>query len=84
MSAAIIPFPPARRLLLVASIARRTFDLRPDADEQHIRRSVDVQANVMRRKCIAEELIHREAVNLDAAVRALLQTEVTSRPQGRR
>ena|ERR1700730_1981903 len=60
MSAAIIPFPCARRLDLVRSIVRRALLLQPFAAEAHIRRSLELQAIVMRRKGIGEALVLRE------------------------
>lgn len=77
----VIPFPAARRLALVASIARRALELNPAAGEQHIRRSVEVQATAMRRRGIAEELIAREAAGLGSAVRALIWDAVMA-PRG--
>jgi Family of unknown function (DUF6074) len=84
MTAEVLPFPASHRRVLVASIARRALELCPDAGEQHIRRSVDVQATVMRRKGIAEDLIRREALSLDGAVRALMWDAVLSSPRGGR
>jgi hypothetical protein len=72
----VIPFPAARRLSLVSSITRRALELNPAAGEQHIRRSLDVQATVMRRKGIAENLIARETASLDGAIRALIWNAV--------
>jgi hypothetical protein len=83
MSAALIPFPTARRRDLVAGIARRALELSPAAGEQHIRRSLELQATVMRRKGIAEDLIVREAAGLDVAVRMLIWDAVMM-PRGAR
>ena len=83
MTAVVIPFPCARRVALVRSIARRALELNPAAGEQHIRRSLDVQATVMRRRGVAEDLISREANGLDGAVRALIWDAVMA-PSGTR
>ena len=83
MTADVIPFPAARHLALVNSITRRALELNPTAGEQHIRRSLEVQATVMRRKGIAEDLIARETAGLDSAVRALIWNAVMA-PRGAR
>ncbi|WP_028332792.1 DUF6074 family protein [Bradyrhizobium sp. USDA 3256] len=82
MTAAVIPFPAARRVDLVASIARRALELPPQAGEQHIRRSVDLQATVMRRKGVSEDMIDREKVALDGAVRASIWDAVLAPRKG--
>ncbi|MGX1417437.1 DUF6074 family protein [Bradyrhizobium elkanii] len=82
MTAAVIPFPAARRVDLVASIAHRALELHPQAGEQHIRRSVDLQATVMRRKGISEDLIEREKAALDGAIRALIWDAVLAPRKG--
>lgn len=82
MTAAVIPFPAARRVDLVASIARRALELPPHAGEQHIRRSVDLQATVMRRKGVSEDLIEREKAALDSAVRVLIWDAVLAPRKG--
>lgn len=76
MSAAVVPFPAARRHHLVSSIARRSLDLGPVAGERHIARSLELQAVVMRRKGVAEHLIARETRALDSAVRAQIWNTV--------
>lgn len=78
---ALIPFPAARRLDLVASIARRALELTPECGEKHIRRSVGLQVIVMRRKGIAEHLVKREAVALEGAIRALIWNAVMATPR---
>lgn len=83
MSSVIIPFPAARRHDLVHSIARRSLQLHPAAGEQHIRHSLKLQATVMRRKGVAEELIARDIAGLDGAIRALIWTTVMA-PRGAR
>ncbi|MHC2424139.1 hypothetical protein ACVII1_007141 [Bradyrhizobium elkanii] len=82
MSAAVIPFPVARRVDLVASIARRALELHPQAGEQHIRRSADLQATVLRRKGVSEDLIQREKAALDGAVRTLIWDAVLAPRKG--
>ncbi len=84
MIAAIIPFPAARRRGLVLSIARRALELSPAAGEEHIQRSIKLQATVMRRKGIADDLIAREETGLAGAVRALIWDAVMAPSGGAR
>jgi hypothetical protein len=72
VSARVIPFPANRRRDLIHSIVRRVFELSTEAGEKHIRRSLDGQATVMRRKGVEEPLIARDAAGLEAAVRAAI------------
>lgn len=72
MSGLVVPFPAARRRLLVWSIGRRALELGGDTGERHIGRSLELQAAVMRRKGIAAELVARDLAALDAAVRNLM------------
>ncbi|MHC2585382.1 DUF6074 family protein [Bradyrhizobium diazoefficiens] len=78
----LIPFPAARRLDLVASISRRALELSPEAGEKHIQRSLDLQATVMRRKGIGEDLIARDVAELSGAIRAFIWHAVMSRREG--
>jgi hypothetical protein len=72
----VIPFPLVRRRHLIFSIARRALELDPIAGDGHVRRSLDLQATVMRRKGIAEHLIARETRSLDLAIRAQMWNAV--------
>ncbi|QOZ52863.1 DUF6074 family protein [Bradyrhizobium sp. CCBAU 53338] len=78
----LIPFPAARRFDLVAGITRRALELSPEAGEKHIQRSLDLQATVMRRKGIGENLIVRDVADLSAAIRAGIWQAVMSRKEG--
>jgi hypothetical protein len=57
-------------------------ELSPEAGEKHIRRSLLGQATVMRRKGVEEPLIARDAVGLEAAVRAVIWHAVVHREEG--
>ncbi|MCK1603907.1 hypothetical protein IVB02_21320 [Bradyrhizobium sp. 166] len=83
MTAEMIPFPAARRVDLVRSVVRRALELPPHAGEQHITRSLDLQAIVMRRKGIAEGLIAKERIGLESAIRQGIWS-VVMRPRGAR
>jgi hypothetical protein len=52
--------------------ARRYTELNPDAAERHIAYQVKLQADAMRRKGIAEDLVERESQCFETAIRALL------------
>jgi len=82
VSARVIPFPANRRRDLIHSIARRVFELSPEAGEKHIRRSLDGQATVLRRKGVEEPLIARDAAGLEAAVRAAIWLAVVRHEEG--
>lgn len=64
MSAVIIPFPAARRVDLVHSIARRALELTPVDGERHIERSLATQATVLRRKGVSQADIDRNLTGL--------------------
>ena len=70
MTAEVLPFPSARRADLVRSIVRRALTLRPAAGEDHIVRSMELQASVMRRKGVPSALIAKDVAALSAAIRA--------------
>lgn len=78
MTAEVIPFPAARRVDLVRSVVRRALELPPHAGEKHIQRSIDLQAIVMRRKGIPEDLIAKESEALEGAIRRLVWDSVMS------
>ncbi|PSO29838.1 DUF6074 family protein [Bradyrhizobium sp. MOS002] len=73
MSAAVFPFPLARRRDMIARQARYAAELSADAGERHIAHQVKLQADAMRRKGVSEDLIAREIACMDRAIRALLE-----------
>lgn len=84
MTAAVIPFPIARRLDLVQSVARRMLELPPDRAERHFEFSLERQAKVMRRRGIAQAAINQELTTFAAAVRALVWENVFFPQEGGR
>jgi hypothetical protein len=72
MTAAVVPFPLARRRDMISRQARRYTELNPDAAERHIEYQVQVQAAAMRRKGVAEDMIERECRSFENAIRELL------------
>jgi Family of unknown function (DUF6074) len=76
MTAVVLAFPAAKRRDLVISIARRALSFRHAAGEQHVERSLRLQAEALRRKGVTESDIQREMKSLEAAVRAVMWESV--------
>jgi hypothetical protein len=72
MTAAVVPFPLARRRTMIDRQARYAAELNPDAAERHIQQQLKIQGDAMRRKGIDEDLIARELHCMETAIRALL------------
>ena len=72
MSAAVFPFPIARRLDFVLRNAARIADARPRAAEKLLEHAIKIQVETMTRRGIAPSLIAREAKAFEGAVRAEL------------
>jgi hypothetical protein len=72
MSAVIIPFPITRRSKFVARQVRRVLELNPHARERHIHLQLKIQAEAMRRKGIAPNLIDGELKSLEFVIRQAL------------
>jgi Family of unknown function (DUF6074) len=72
MTAAIVPFPLAKRRTMIDRQARYAVELRPDAAERHIQQQLKVQGDSMRRRGIDEDLIACELKCMRAAISAAL------------
>jgi Family of unknown function (DUF6074) len=72
MTAAIVPFPPARRVGFVSRQATRIAELNENAGERHLQQTLLVQRQAMERRGIDAALIQREMKCLEAAIRASL------------
>jgi Family of unknown function (DUF6074) len=72
MTAAVVPFPLARRRTMIDRQARYAAELNPDAAERHIQQQIKIQGDAMRRKGIDEDLIARELQCMETAIQALL------------
>jgi hypothetical protein len=68
--AEIVPFPLARRRLLVTKCARRMLELDATTADEHLQRQLQVQADTMGRRGIAVDLIDRQLKSMESAVRA--------------
>lgn len=73
----VIPFPLTRRGVYIANQAHHALCLRPESGERHIQRQVQMQADVLRRKGVAEHLIEREIRCLETAFRVAMQRLLT-------
>jgi hypothetical protein len=71
--AEVVPFPLTRRRAYIANQAHHALCMRPESGERHIQRQVLMQADVLRRKGVAEHLIERETQCMETAIRASLQ-----------
>lgn len=70
MTAAILPFPIARRKYFIAKQASHAALINPDAGVRYLEHQLDVQAETMRRKGINEDLIQRELRCMRLALQA--------------
>jgi hypothetical protein len=69
MTATVIPFPIVRRHLFIQRQADHAVSMNPDASARYLEYQLEVQANSMRRKGIAEDLIAREVKCMETAIR---------------
>ena len=70
MTAAILPFPIARRRAFISKQAAQAALMHPEAGVQYLRHQLNVQAEAMRRKGVDEALIQRELRCMGQAIRA--------------
>ena len=79
MSAAIYPFPLAKRGAMIDRQARYAAELGPDAAERHIQQQLKIQGDSMRRRGVDEDLIARELKCMRTAIgAALLRASVST------
>ena len=71
-TAAIIPFPAARRRRFVGRQAERMAEISPDAAERHLEQQLHIQRRAMNRKGIEPDVIERELRALEHAIRSAL------------
>lgn len=81
MTAAIFPFPVARRRNLVEAVAVGMLERSPDQAERHLVFSAERQAIVLRRRGIAQSVIDEQVAAFVAAVRAEVWRQVLTPPQ---
>jgi Family of unknown function (DUF6074) len=82
MTAAVLPFPIARRGAFIAKQASHAAMMHPDAGIRYLRHQLDVQAEAMRRKGIEEDLIQRELRCMGYAIRAAFARNHVAQPGG--
>jgi hypothetical protein len=69
MTAAVLPFPIARRRAFIQKQADHATCLRPDVAGRYLEYQLQVQRDAMRRRGVAEDLIARELKCMEAAIR---------------
>lgn len=72
MSALVLPFPLVRRLDLIHRQAKYAVCLRPEKGDRHIERQLQTQADAMRRRGVAENMINRELAGMESAIRTAM------------
>jgi hypothetical protein len=82
VTAAILPFPIARRRAFIAKQVSHAAMMHPDAGIRYLRHQLDVQADAMRRKGIEEGLIQRELKCMGHAIGAAFVKNHFAQPGG--
>jgi hypothetical protein len=68
----LVPFPLARRRAFIERHARLIATMRPDAGERYLDRQLQNQFENLQRRGFDVQIIEREVIALDAAIRAAL------------
>jgi hypothetical protein len=71
-TAAIVPFPLARRLDLIQRQAEYALCLKPEKAEQHIQRQLQCQRDALGRRGVSDDIIAIEIRGMEAAIRAVM------------
>ena len=77
----VIPFPLARRRAFIDRHARHITTMRPEIGERYLDRQLQIQFENLQRRGIDREIINREIVAMDAAIRTALWRAVITRGQ---
>jgi hypothetical protein len=75
-AAKIVPFPAARRVGFIRTVAALMLSYRPDAAERTLNARLDATRSAMLRRGLAPEVVTREIRALEWAIRAKLWTIV--------
>jgi hypothetical protein len=78
----ILPFPRSRHSSFVIRHARRMAELSRDAGEKYLSQQLDIQAETMRRRGVAPELVEEECNRLEVAIRSMFRHVVLRQPGG--
>jgi hypothetical protein len=78
----VVPFPLARRVDLILRQAEYALCLKPEKAEQHIARQLQCQSDALRRRGISDEIVARELVGMESAIRAAMWHVVFDAPGG--
>lgn len=71
-TAEVVPFPLARRRAFIERHARIIAGMRADAGERYLHRQLLIQFDTLERKGVACDVIEREVLSLQSAIRAAL------------
>ena len=70
--AEMIPFPLAARRRFIDRQAAVALGMKPESGERHILRTVEQQREILLRKGVQPDSVHRECMSLEGAIRAAL------------
>ena len=70
--AELIPFPLAARRRFIERQALVALGMKPDSGDRHIVRTVEKQREILLRKGVSPDLVDRECLSLEGALRAAL------------
>jgi hypothetical protein len=73
-AAEIVPFPAARRIGFIRSVAALMLSYRPEAAERTLSARLDATQSAMLRRGLSPEVVNREIRTLELAIRAKLWT----------
>jgi hypothetical protein len=79
----VVPFPLARRCAFIQRHARLIATMGPDAGGRYLDRQLQIQFENLRRRGFSIQIIEREVIALDAAIRAALRRAVLTLEQRR-
>jgi hypothetical protein len=82
MSAAILPFPIARRRAFIQKQADHASLMNPDSGLRYVEYQLKLQAEAMRRRGIDEDLVQREIRCMESAIKAAF-VQSHAQPDGR-
>lgn len=72
MTAAVVPFPLARRTAMIQRQADYALCLKPEKAERHIQRQLQCQTENLQRRGVADDLISREIASMESAIRSAM------------
>jgi hypothetical protein len=76
VTAAVLPFPLARRCAFIQKQVTHASLMNPDAGVRYVQHQLDIQAEAMRRRGIDEDLVQRELRCMRRAIQAQFAASV--------